>query len=624
MSVRIRCPKCQQVFDAEGPGPDGLTACPSCGQRLKWPAKIPTAAEVAPPPEEFAPVRLVSRPAGQVPGRPARRAGPGFIIGLVAAGVVVVGLAVGLTYMAMSGGSPPPSPKPPEPVAVAPPVKPTPAPQPTPVPTPAPVPTPTPAPKQAPMTSPTDLDAAALFAKASPAVVTIDVMNPEYQKEGQGSGFVVSPDGIIVTNHHVLHAGRRGLVHFSDGKGLPVTAILAQDEKKDLAVVKVNGVNLPYLEVLPKEMKPVVGARIFAIGTPVGYVNTLSEGLVSGLREEPNRSVVQTTAPISSGSSGGPLMDPRCRVIGVNTYVRGERHAGEVVENINFAVASKEVHVLLDKALANRAKTSTARLKQPLDAQSAADLAQAHELIGNNKWLNAKTVVEDLLKKNPDNVQVLLLNGLINTRLNFTDDAMKAFEAAIRADPQEPEAHLGLAAACFKKKTWKEAADAYAQVVKLRPEDSEAQRGLGLALAQLDRKDEALKALKEATRLDDEDAATWMALGEIYLAQNLFSPAEDAFQKTIHLRPDNGLAYAHLALAACQNGHVDAARRAAETAIRALGGSPYSHYVMGMVLLKSGQIPDAERIVEALQKTDAKLANQLLEAIKAAKSGAKK
>jgi S1-C subfamily serine protease/Tfp pilus assembly protein PilF len=565
-----------------------------------------------------------------MPVRPAKGPNAGLIIGLVGGGMLVVGVAVIGIYMAVSGGGPTAATKPAPIVTQAPPMKeqPTPSPKvetpPQPVVTPAPTPVPAPVPKAPPITSPTDLDPAALFAKASPAVVTIDVMNSEYQKEAFGSGFVVSPDGIIVTNHHVLHAGRRGLVHFSDGKGLPVTAILAQDEKRDLAVVKVNGVNLPYLEVLPKEMKPVVGARVFAIGTPVGYANTLSEGLVSGLREEPNRSVVQTTAPISSGSSGGPLMDARCRVIGVNTRVRGASHPGEIVENINFAVASKEVHVVLDKALASQVKISAARLKQPLDAQSATDLAQAHELIGNNKWLNAKTVVEDLRKKNPENVQVLLLEGLINTRLNFTDDAMKAFEAAIRADPQEPEAHLGLAAAYFKKKMWKEAADAYAQVVKLRPEDAEAQRGLGLALRQLDRKDEALKALKEATRLDDEDAATWMALGEIYLAQNLFSPAEDAFQKTIHLRPDNGLAYAHFALAACQNGHVDAARRAAETAMRALGGSPYSHYVMGMVLLKSGSIPDAERIVETLQKTDAKLANQLLEAIKAAKSGGKK
>jgi len=627
MSVRVRCPACQQVFEAGEPDSDGLIQCSECGRKLRWTQRVPTA-EVAPPPEELAPVRVVSRLPGRMPARPAKGPNAGLIIGLVGGGMLVVGVAVIGVYMAVSGGGPTAAPKPAPIVTQAPPTKeqPTPSPKvetpPQPVVTPAPVPAPVP--KAAPITSPTDLDPAALFAKASPTVVTIDIMNPDNVKIGQGSGFVVSPDGIIVTNHHVLHGSRRGLARFPDGRAIPVTAILAHDGKKDLAVVKVNATNLPYLEVLAKDTKPVVGTRAFAIGSPMGFANTLSEGLVSGLREEPNRSVVQTTAPISPGSSGGPLMDARCRVIGVNTFGYSQRLPdGKVIEAINFAVASKEVHVLLEKAEAALTKQHSTHLKQPLDAQSTADLAVAYERIGAGNWLNAKTLVEDLRKKNPQNVQILLLEGLINTRLNFVDDSVKAYEAAVRVDPDEPEGQLGLGTAYYKKKMWKEAADALTRAAKLKPDDAEAQRTLGLALRQLDRKDEAIKALKEAVSLDDEDADTWMALGEAYLAQNLFSPAEDAFKKTIHLRPANGLAHANLALAACQNGHLEEARRAAEMAIRMMG-SPYAYYVMGVVLLKSGSIPDAERIVETLQKTDAKLANQLLEAIKAAKSGGKK
>ena len=122
---------------------------------------------------------------------------------------------------------------------------------------------------------------------------------------------------------------------------------------------------MPYLELLPEGATPKVGARAFAIGTPAGYTNTLSEGLVSGLREQDNRSVVQTTAPISSGSSGGPLLDARGRVLGVNTFVRVERTGDRIIENLNFAVSSDEVHAILAKADAAKADLDAAARDSP-------------------------------------------------------------------------------------------------------------------------------------------------------------------------------------------------------------------------------------------------------------------
>ncbi|MBE3132265.1 MAG: trypsin-like peptidase domain-containing protein [Acidobacteria bacterium] len=614
MSVRIRCPKCKIVFDAPEADAGGLIACTSCGQRMKLPA-VAAAAPVPPPADDFAPVRLVkptaAAAAGKAPVRPAARRGPGLIIGLVTGGVVVVALVGGIIYMGVSGGGSDPAPKPVE-KAAPPPEKV------EPVPTPPEKVEPTaPTPKPAVGTVTADMDGATLFAKASPAVVRIEMLAADYTPRGQGSGFVVSPDGMVVTNHHVMHRGMRGLVRFGEVKALPMVTVLAQDEEKDLAVIKVDGVDLPYLEVLPEGEKPAVGSRAYAIGTPVGFTNTFSEGSVSGLRDTDRRSEVQTTAPISSGSSGGPLMDARGRVIGVNTWVRVEQQAGRIVESLNFAVSSKEVHEILKKARAAKAKLAVRPAQKPLDAQSMTDIGQAYEMVAAGKWMNAASLADSLRKKNPENVQVLLLKGLVDTRLNFPDEAMKTYETLIRLDPNGAEGHIGLGLTYTKKKMWKEAADALGRAIALSGEDASAQKALGQTLTNLGRKDEALKAFKEAVRLDDQDPEAWMSLGEAYMDQDLFGPAEEAMKSTLRINPHNPMAYAFMGMAAFKAGRINDAMQAAEMALKLQPGLPYAYYVMGLALNRAGRRGEAEQIVENLQKIDATLGGKLLEAIKA-------
>lgn len=620
MSVRIRCPKCKIVFEAPEADAAGLIACASCGQRMKLPGKA-APARVPPPADDFAPVRLVGPAAAKAAGaraapRPAARRGPGLIIGLVTGGVVVVALVGGLIYMGLYGGGPAPAPKPVEKAPPPPPEKVEAIPAPPEKVEPPPPPTP-PKPLPAVGTVTADMDGQTLFAKAVPAVVRIEMLATDYTQRGQGSGFVVSPEGMIVTNHHVMHRGMRGLVRFGEVKALPVVTVLAQDEEKDLAVIMVDGVDLPFLEVLPEDQKPPVGARAFAIGSPIGYTNTFSEGSVSGLRENDNRSEIQTTAEIGPGSSGGPLLDARGRVIGVNTILRGVQQGGVVVKSLNFAVASKEVHVILKKAREAKAKLASRPAQKPLDAQSMADMGEAYEMVAAGKWMNAASLADSLRKKNPENVQVLLLKGLVDMRLNFPDEAMKTYEALIRLDPNGAEGHIGLGITYVKKKMWKEAADALGKAVALSGEDASAQKALGQALTNLSRKDEALKAYKEAVRLDDKDPEAWMLLGEAYMDQDLFGAAEEAMKSVLRINPHNPMAYAYMGMAAFKAGRLNDAMQAAEAALKLQPGLPYAQYVMGLALNRAGRRGEAEQIVEGLQKTDAALAGKLLEAIKA-------
>ncbi|MFZ0761635.1 MAG: trypsin-like peptidase domain-containing protein [Candidatus Sulfotelmatobacter sp.] len=178
--------------------------------------------------------------------------------------------------------------------------------------------------------------------QSSDAVVLIVISNASGEETALGSGFLISADGEIVTNHHVIKDAHSAIVKLSNGAFFPVSGVLADDSARDLAVIKVNGKNLPFLSL--GEMDNIrVGDHVVAIGSPLGLEGTVSDGVVSAVRDVDNKKWIQTTAPASHGNSGGPLLDMNDHVVGVIT-------AGvnpELGQNLNFAVPCSEVASLL-------------------------------------------------------------------------------------------------------------------------------------------------------------------------------------------------------------------------------------------------------------------------------------
>jgi serine protease Do len=140
--------------------------------------------------------------------------------------------------------------------------------------------------------------------------------------ESQGSGFFISPDGYIVTNNHVVENGEDIKVTLKDGRILPAR-VIGHDEATDLAVVKVDGHDFPYVD-FEDSAKPRVGDWVIAIGNPYGLGNTATAGIVSAYGRDIGDSFVdfiQIDAPINRGNSGGPTFDIYGRVIGVNSQI---------------------------------------------------------------------------------------------------------------------------------------------------------------------------------------------------------------------------------------------------------------------------------------------------------------
>uniref|UniRef100_UPI003FEF694A Do family serine endopeptidase n=1 Tax=Parasutterella excrementihominis TaxID=487175 RepID=UPI003FEF694A len=143
------------------------------------------------------------------------------------------------------------------------------------------------------------------------------------ERKGQGSGFIISPDGLILTNHHVVDGADEIKVHLTDDREFNAK-VIGSDAKTDVAVIKIDGKDLPYVKLgNSKDVK--VGEWVAAIGAPFGLENTVTSGIVSAKsRNLPSDQFVpfiQTDAAVNPGNSGGPLFNMKGEVIGINSQI---------------------------------------------------------------------------------------------------------------------------------------------------------------------------------------------------------------------------------------------------------------------------------------------------------------
>ncbi|HEX2687083.1 MAG TPA: trypsin-like peptidase domain-containing protein, partial [Kofleriaceae bacterium] len=226
--------------------------------------------------------------------------------------------------------------------------------------------------------------------RAGPAVVAIEIgAGRGPHSGGAGSGFVVTPDGYVMTNSHVVSGARAIKVKTPAGE-IADAQVVGDDPATDLAVIRVDAsalaaqrtqaAGVPYLPI-DGLLAPRVGQLAVAIGNPLGFESTVSTGVVSALgrslRGKGNRlidGVIQHTAPLNPGNSGGPLLDGTGRVIGVNTAIIARS------QGLGFAIAVETAAWVLGQLLAHgrvrRAWLGVGAIRRPLDRR----LAYHHEL----------------------------------------------------------------------------------------------------------------------------------------------------------------------------------------------------------------------------------------------------
>jgi tetratricopeptide (TPR) repeat protein len=290
----------------------------------------------------------------------------------------------------------------------------------------------------------------ALIKHARPAVVTIIVYGRRGHELGFGSGFFVSSNGEMLTNHHVIEGATSAKVRTLDGRLFPVQVILADDAKSDLArLLVLDEEETPYLTVATE--RPQVGDQVMVMGSPMGLDETVTEGIVSaGPEQRAGQSdlepaTLQITAAISEGSSGGPVLNARGEVVGVATAFMREG------ENLNFAVPLERILTL------NRGRPRTfAQWRHPRHPVSAADY---------------------------------YLDGLASYRLSDCETGLDLFKKALDREPRLAEAWWGRGLCLVDRDKQNDAIAAFDRAVQLRPDFASAHYDLGMAYANEGRRD---------------------------------------------------------------------------------------------------------------------------------------
>lgn len=309
-----------------------------------------------------------------------------------------------------------------------------------------------------------------LYKRVSPAVVRIETRGAEAQTFGQASGFFVSADGVIATNYHAIAKARSAFATNHDGRSLAINSLVGLNELNDLALLKVDAFDTPFLQLAPDLVG--VGAKVYAIGSPRGLTNTLSDGLVGGLwRPSAAKGVhIQTTAPISPGSSGGPLLAPNGWVVGVLT---SSNPGGQ---NLNFAVPSRTLADLL---------------KVRHESRPFAEALQAHSEAGR-----------------------VSTQGIHFSHAKQYRKAIEAYNAAIKLDPWDDITYRLLAGTHVSQGDFAVALAVYKRAIELAPSNAENHDGIADLYHRLERWDDAIRAHERAVELDPGNPAFWFSWGE--------------------------------------------------------------------------------------------------------------
>ena len=205
-------------------------------------------------------------------------------------------------------------------------------------------------------------DVRTLASRSIPAVATIETRDKRGNAIGIGSGFLISPDGILVSNLHVIAGAHELTAYFENGASMSAKMVIGYDCNSDLVVLQLEtkSQSLPFLRLARTENIQ-VGEPVIAIGSPGGLSATVSEGIISAIRRETDTGVrfLQTTAAISPGSSGGPLIGRGTEVVGVTSLLF------EGGQNLNFAVPSEYIISVLRNPSPRELRTAGTKCSTP-------------------------------------------------------------------------------------------------------------------------------------------------------------------------------------------------------------------------------------------------------------------
>lgn len=366
---------------------------------------------------------------------------------------------------------------------------------------------------------PTETSLPELVRRVKPSVVLIRVFDKEGKAVKEGSAFFITPTR-IVTNYHVVEGGNSAEIYSNEGFAYSATRILSYDPNADLAILEIElpaGVQFRPLTIARNGVQE--GESIVVIGNPQGFQGTVSQGIVSAIRQYANGlPSIQITAPISLGSSGSPVMNMRGEVVGIAVATKSDS------QNLNFAVPSSSLAAVSEHA---------------------------------ERFSKIVRFYED---------GVRLYRGGNYPR------ALEMFAQAVKLSPDYAHAWMEIGRTQFALGDYAKAAAAFTETARLEPNNAAAYYNAGIAFAENNRDADAVACFRRVVSLQPNNADAYLEAGNAFYRLNDFRNAIDSYKQAINLRPNNADAHYNLGVAYIAQGERKAARKQKDK-LRQLGAS---------------------------------------------------
>ena len=373
--------------------------------------------------------------------------------------------------------------------------------------------------------------------KALASTVYLEMKDSNGKTLGFGSGFFVKPN-LIATNYHVIAGAASGTAKLV-GKHTTykIEGWTATDEDNDLALLKVSAYGIKPL-MLGNSDAVKIGETVYVAGNPKGLEGTFSDGIISSRRDKYTKERFQMTAPISPGSSGGPVLNSKGEVIGVSVAAHRDLDA----QNLNFAIPSNYLKTLLTlskpaKPLSQANQTISAetyfRRGNACSDLGLYDLAIANydKAIGlkptfvdayNNRgaakgklgqYFAAISDFDKAIQLKPDEAKVYYNRGIAKGKLGQYFAAISDFDKAIQLEPDEAKAYYSRGIAKGKLGQYFAAISDFDKAIQRKPDLAEAYRQRGLAKIVLDQHSAAISDFGKAIQLEPDDAKAYYSRG---------------------------------------------------------------------------------------------------------------
>ena len=351
---------------------------------------------------------------------------------------------------------------------------------------------------------------------------------------------------------------------------------------------------------------PEIAERIVVVGSPMGLEQTVSEGIISSVREIPTVGrVFQMSAPISPGSSGSPVVSTKGQVIGIATFqfIQGQ--------NLNFAVTAQQIMALKKFADTKSVPEWTFDHlgSKPRVAEELCQKGFKFSIAGEDQLALQHFI--KATQEDPGDAAAWSGLGSCYAGLNNSEEAIAAFQQAIQANPQDEMAHFHLANYYGKIGRFEEAIAAYKETIAINPQLEAAHFNLGMAYVQLGRYAEGKDAFETVARINPEAAPAHYNAGIAYSQLGRFQEAIDAQKIVIRINPDFAPAYYAIGVAFGKLGRGRDEIGAYTEAIRVDPDFAPAHHAMGQAFLQRGDKAGALEEYKILKKLDDTLADNL-------------